>query len=73
MVLFLITFLVMAIVVLAMSVGVIFSNRRINGSCGGLSALGIERVCDCPEPCAKRRREMADHRGQDDASVIRFR
>ena len=34
--------LVFGIVIAGMAVGVIFSNRRIKGSCGGLSAMSDE-------------------------------
>ena len=37
--LFLLTLVVFAIVLVGMSVGVIFGNRRIRGSCGGVSQL----------------------------------
>ncbi len=59
---FAITFFVLLAVVAAMAVGVIFTGRRIKGSCGGLNALpGIEQcgVCgrDLTDPsqsdCAK--------------------
>ena len=44
--LFFIIFGVMVLVIVAMSVGVIFSNKPIKGSCGGMSALGMEVACD---------------------------
>jgi uncharacterized protein len=44
--LFFIVFAVLAVLMLAMSVGVIFSNKPISGSCGGMSALGMEVACD---------------------------
>jgi len=37
--LYLVTFLFFALAILGMSVGVIFSNRRIQGSCGGLASM----------------------------------
>ncbi len=45
----------MLIVVAIMSVGYIFQKKRIKGSCGGISDLGLEKVCDCDEPCDKRK------------------
>lgn len=43
---FLITFFVLLIVVLAMAVGVIFSDRKIKGSCGGIKGIeGMEDEC----------------------------
>ena len=53
---FIATFVVLGITVLAMALGVILSNRRIKGSCGGLAALGIEKACDCDRPCERRRK-----------------
>lgn len=53
--LFLITFVLMLIVVALMAVGYIFQGKIIKGSCGGISDLGLEKVCDCDEPCDKRK------------------
>lgn len=44
--LFFIVFLVMLVLVVAMSVGVLMGNKPISGSCGGMSALGMEVACD---------------------------
>lgn len=43
---FLIVFTVMLLLVIAMSVGVIMGKKPISGSCGGMSALGMEVACD---------------------------
>ena len=45
----------MIIIVAIMSVGYIFQKKQIKGSCGGISDLGLEKVCDCDEPCDKRK------------------
>lgn len=66
---FFITFAIMLIVVAIMAVGYIFQQKKIKGSCGGISDLGLEKVCDCDEPCDKRKelmrrlqeQEKADH------------
>jgi len=43
---FLVTFLVFILFVAAMAVGVIFSNKKISGSCGGLNNVdGMEGDC----------------------------
>jgi hypothetical protein len=51
---FLVTFIVMGIAILAMAVGVLVGRRPIGGSCGGLERIGL--VCDagCDKPCPKR-------------------
>jgi len=46
MTIFIFTLLALVIVVTAMSVGVIFANKPIKGSCGGMGALGIDTECD---------------------------
>ncbi len=48
---FLITFVALLLVVLMMSVGWIFSKKKISGSCGGIGALGMDKACDCEEVC----------------------
>jgi len=50
---FLITFGVFMLVIAAMAIG------YISGSCGGLGSVGIEKECDCPEPCDNRKKKMA--------------
>ncbi|WP_211828866.1 (Na+)-NQR maturation NqrM [Kistimonas asteriae] len=42
----LLTFALLILVILAMSIGVIFANKPIKGSCGGLGSLGLKE--DCP-------------------------
>ena len=55
---FLITFGVFIIFIAAMSVGYIFQKKVVKGSCGGLGAVGVDKVCNCPEPCdARKKRE----------------
>lgn len=57
---FLITFGVFMAVIAAMSIGYIIQKKVVKGSCGGLGAVGIEKVCNCPEPCdARKKREAA--------------
>lgn len=59
--LFLITFSVFGLVMIAMAVGVLVSNRSIKGSCGGLNDIeGLRGACDICEgkKVCKRRRAM---------------
>ena len=44
--------------VMAMGVGYMVQKKSIAGSCGGLGALGIEKACDCPEPCDRKKARM---------------
>ena len=39
----------------AMAVGYLVQQKSIAGSCGGLGAIGVEKACDCPEPCDRRK------------------
>ena len=55
---FIITFFAMLIVVALMAIGYIVQRKTITGSCGGMSTLGIKKVCDCDEPCEKRKEKM---------------
>jgi len=55
---FLLAFVFFLIVVSAMAIGYILQNKTISGSCGGLGALGIDKACDCPEPCDRKKARM---------------
>ncbi|EAQ31080.1 MULTISPECIES: (Na+)-NQR maturation NqrM [Idiomarina] len=55
---FLLVFVLFVVVVLAMAVGYIMQKKSISGSCGGIGALGMEKACDCDEPCDKRKDRM---------------
>ena len=43
---FFVALIFFAIVMSAMAVGVIFSNKPIKGSCGGLSNIGLDGDCE---------------------------
>lgn len=56
---FLATFVIFLLVIFGMSLGVIVKRKALQGSCGGIAALGMEKVCNCPEPCDARKKRMA--------------
>ena len=56
---FLATFAVFVLVIFGMSLGWIIKRKSIQGSCGGISSIGMEKVCDCPEPCDARKKDGA--------------
>ena len=49
------TFIVLLLLVTGMAIGVIMGRKPISGSCGGMSALGMDVACDVckgdPEVC----------------------
>ena len=51
---FLLALALLLIVFVAMAVGYLVKKKTIAGSCGGLGALGIEKACNCDNPCDKR-------------------
>lgn len=55
---FILAFVFFLVMVLAMAVGYVFQRKSIAGSCGGLGALGIDKACDCPEPCDRKKARM---------------
>ncbi|MCK7458140.1 (Na+)-NQR maturation NqrM [Idiomarina aminovorans] len=55
---FIMVFAVFLIVVLAMAIGYMVQRKTISGSCGGIGALGMEKACDCDNPCEKRKERM---------------
>jgi hypothetical protein len=55
MMIFMITLGFFIVVVVGMSVGYIFQQKSLAGSCGGLSSVGIDKSCNCDNPCDKRK------------------
>jgi thiamine biosynthesis lipoprotein len=53
-------FVVFAIAIVAMSVGVIFSNRQIKGSCGGLASLHQGQLTPACEMCGQKTKECQE-------------
>ena len=57
---FIATFFLMVTLVGLMAIGYIIKRKTISGSCGGLGSVGVDKACDCPEPCDRRKKKMAD-------------
>lgn len=55
---FIMVFALFVIVVLAMAIGYMVQRKSISGSCGGISTLGMDKACDCDDPCDKRKARM---------------
>ena len=43
---FLVVFVVLLTLVSLMAIGVLLGRKPISGSCGGMSAIGMEKACD---------------------------
>ncbi len=56
---FIAVFVIMLVVVLGMSVGYIAQRKSLSGSCGGIASLGMEKACDCKDPCDDKKARMA--------------
>lgn len=56
----LLTFGFFLAVIIAMSVGFILRGKELKGSCGGISALGMKKMCDCEEPCDNLKSKIED-------------
>jgi hypothetical protein len=56
---FIAAFVVLLLFFLLMSIGYIVKRTAVAGSCGGLGTLGIEKACDCDDPCDNRKAKMA--------------
>lgn len=52
---FILAFVLMLIVFAGMSLGFLVQRKSIAGSCGGIGALGMEKACDCDDPCEARK------------------
>lgn len=46
------------ILVVLMSIGVFMRRKPIQGSCGGLSSVGVDKVCDCETTCEEHQSKL---------------
>ncbi|OOR99586.1 hypothetical protein B0187_04550 [Haemophilus paracuniculus] len=68
----LLTFGFFIAVIFAMSIGFIIKGKTIKGSCGGITALGMKKMCDCEEPCDNLKEKVAQGDEQAKAEMARF-
>jgi len=67
------TFAALLLIITAMSVGVLMGRKPITGSCGGMSAVGMDTVCDicggdpnkCDEEQERQQGRVADDLGYE--------
>lgn len=63
-------FALMLVLVAAMAVGVLMGRKPISGSCGGMSALGMEVACDiCGGDKGKCEKETKKTAASDDSNT----
>lgn len=62
-------FIVLLLIIVAMSIGVIMGRKPITGSCGGLANVGIEGKCsicgDDPQKCEEEQERKASEEKSD--------
>ncbi|KEA62004.1 putative exported protein [Marinobacterium lacunae] len=65
------TFVALMVIIGAMSIGVLMGRKPIAGSCGGMSALGMETACDiCGGDKARCEKEQKRQKGADAAQPV---
>ncbi|MBY8172498.1 (Na+)-NQR maturation NqrM [Vibrio fluvialis] len=55
---YLLAFGLFLILVVLMSIGVLMRRKPIQGSCGGLSSVGVDKVCDCETTCEEHQSKL---------------
>lgn len=65
----LLTFGFFIAVIFMMSIGFIVSRKTIKGSCGGITALGMKKMCDCEEACDNLQAKVA---AGDEAAIAEY-
>jgi len=61
---FILAFFVFLLLVAGMAIGVLMGRKPLKGSCGGMSALGIDTTCDIcggdPNKCEEQNEQAAE-------------
>lgn len=70
MTLFLLTFGLLLLIVAAMAIGMLVQRKSMASSCGGLGAVGIEKACDCDNPCDKRKKRLAQEEAWQQRRIL---
>lgn len=55
---YLIAFSIFLVFVLLMALGVMTKRKPIQGSCGGLSSVGADKVCNCETTCDEHQKKL---------------
>ena len=70
------SFVILALIMMGMAVGVIFANKPIKGSCGGMSAIGIDTACDIcggnPKKCDEEQERVANEKANTPAADLAY-
>ena len=67
MIVYVVVFIVFALIMAAMAVGVMMGRSPLKGSCGGLGALGVEKSCGCTDACKNEVDEQLLERAKETA------
>ncbi|EAW29216.1 hypothetical protein ATW7_10368 [Alteromonadales bacterium TW-7] len=68
--LFFLTFGLLILIVTSMAVGMIVQRKSMASSCGGLGSVGIDKACDCDDPCDKRKKRLAKEQSWKENQII---
>ncbi|NVD08476.1 (Na+)-NQR maturation NqrM [Vibrio sp. JPW-9-11-11] len=68
---YILCFLVFLGVIVLMAVGVILQRKTLQGSCGGLATLKIERECNCVSTCDEHSYRLYQIQEPKDRTMIR--
>jgi len=55
---YLIAFGAFLLFIVLMTLGVMAKRKPIQGSCGGLSSVGVDKVCDCETTCDEHQKQL---------------